>query len=243
MLGEAFIEISAICEVINGGEEEHFGFHISPLPDDITIDAMTDTGCQSYLAGLMIMRKFDLSSRDLIPVNMQMHSAYNHCIPVLGAATLRLSGVDESDSKRTTQQMVYITNDTDKFFLSREALCIIPDHFPVIGEVSTPAGCEAVGTDYARSHRLDCNCPKRTSPPPLPTTLLFPAIEENVARLKQYLLDCYTSITFNVCEHQPLLMMEGPPMHLMIDPKATPTVYHSSIPVPIHWQDDVKAGL
>ena len=32
-------------------------------------------------------------------------------------------------------------------------------------------------------------------------------------------------------------------MRLMIDPKATPTAYHSPIPIPIHWQDDVKAGL
>ena len=32
-------------------------------------------------------------------------------------------------------------------------------------------------------------------------------------------------------------------MRLMIDPKAKPTAYHSPIPIPIHWQDDVKAGL
>ena len=32
-------------------------------------------------------------------------------------------------------------------------------------------------------------------------------------------------------------------MYLMIDPKATPTAYHSPIPIPIHWQDSVKAGL
>ena len=32
-------------------------------------------------------------------------------------------------------------------------------------------------------------------------------------------------------------------MHLMIDPEAKPIAYHSPIPVPIHWQDDVKAGL
>ena len=29
----------------------------------------------------------------------------------------------------------------------------------------------------------------------------------------------------------------------LIDPKAKPTAYHSPIPVPIHWQDDVKAEL
>ena len=32
-------------------------------------------------------------------------------------------------------------------------------------------------------------------------------------------------------------------MRLMIDPHATPTAHHSPIPVPLHWQDEVKAGL
>ena len=32
-------------------------------------------------------------------------------------------------------------------------------------------------------------------------------------------------------------------MCLMIDPEVKTTVYHSVIPVPTHWQDDVKAGL
>ena len=87
---------------------------------------------------------------------------------------------------------------------------------------------------------LDCDCPKRTKPPPLPTGLPCPATEENVMQLKH---DYYRTSTFNKCEHRPLPMMEGPPMWLMIDPKAKPTAYHSPIPVPIHWQDAVKAGL
>ena len=32
-------------------------------------------------------------------------------------------------------------------------------------------------------------------------------------------------------------------MRLMIDPKATPTAHHMPIPVPLHWQDEDKAGL
>lgn len=32
-------------------------------------------------------------------------------------------------------------------------------------------------------------------------------------------------------------------MHLMIDPKSKPPAYHSPIPIPIHWQDDIKAEL
>jgi len=30
---------------------------------------------------------------------------------------------------------------------------------------------------------------------------------------------------------------------LMVDPDAHPVAYHTPIPIPIHWQDDVKAGL
>lgn len=38
-------------------------------------------------------------------------------------------------------------------------------------------------------------------------------------------------------------MMAGPPLRLMVDPDARPVAYHTPIPVPAHWQDDVKAGL
>ena len=38
-------------------------------------------------------------------------------------------------------------------------------------------------------------------------------------------------------------MMEGPPLRLMIDPQAKPVAFHTPVPVPLHWQEDVKAGL
>ena len=37
-------------------------------------------------------------------------------------------------------------------------------------------------------------------------------------------------------------MMSGPPMGLMIS-DAKPVAYHAPIPVPVHWQEQVKAGL
>lgn len=88
-----------------------------------------------------------------------------------------------------------------------------------------------------------CQCPRRTKPPPLPTSLPYPADEATKHKHKQYLLEYYRSSTFNTCEHQTLPLMDGPPMRFMIDPHATATAHHSPIPVPIHWQDKVKAGL
>ena len=37
--------------------------------------------------------------------------------------------------------------------------------------------------------------------------------------------------------------MPPPPLRIMVDPNATPIAYHTPIPVPLHWRDDVKAGL
>ena len=62
---------------------------------------------------------------------MQIHSADNHDIPILGAVILRLSGMDKLGDERMTQQIIYITDSTDKLFLSGEAcvdLAIIPVH-------------------------------------------------------------------------------------------------------------------
>ena len=38
-------------------------------------------------------------------------------------------------------------------------------------------------------------------------------------------------------------MMKTKPLRLMINPDASPTAHHTPVPVPIHWQDDVKARL
>ena len=90
----------------------------------------------------------------------------------------------------------------------------------------------------------ECHCPTTSLPPPTPITTPittpFPADEANVENLKQWLLNHYAA---NTCPHCPLPLMTGPPIALMVNPKATPMAIYSPIPVPLHWQDAVKAGL
>ena len=71
----------------------------------------------------------------------------------------------------------------------------------------------------------------------------FPTAGETTAHLQQWLLYYYRSSTFNTCEHQPLSLMDGLPMRLMIDPDAEPKAHHTPIPVLPHWRAYVKAGL
>ena len=235
---------------------EHFGFPLKPVPKVAFISAMADTGCQSCLAGTNVAKSLGLSNNDLIPVRLRMHSANNQDIHILGAAIMKLSHKDKS-----TRQIVYVTGSTRKMFLSREAcadLGIISQGFPE-STISTlpslhPERPYTSPTPPAQLDNVDsngptpapqptCSCPRRTKPPPAPSSLPFPATPENRVKLQEYILKHYAASTFNTCEHQVLPLMDGPPLRLMIDPTATPSVHHSPIPVPLHWQDAVKADL
>ena len=79
---------------------ENFGFHLSVLPNAVSVDAMANTGCQSCLAGFKLIEKLKLSSKDFIPVNMQIHSADNHDILILVAVIHRLFRRDQLGDER-----------------------------------------------------------------------------------------------------------------------------------------------
>ena len=246
---EETLQIPAIRQAIDGHQWEdydHFRFPLKVLQVCSFVSAMADTGCQSCLAGLKVVKKLGVSVRDLIPVDIKMQAVNNDSIRILSATILRLSGKNSKGEEQSTRQMVYETDYTDKLFLSREAcvdLGIIPNTFPTIGKAEETKSANPISTTDTPLSQQECQCPKRTTPPPLPTSLPFPATEANREKLQQYLLEYYASSTFNTCEHHTLPLVDGPPMRLMIDPDATPTANYSPIPVPLHWQDDVKAGL
>ena len=231
----------ALTATTNPDDYRALGFKpVTSQPRTAKLTAMADTGCQSCLAGMKVLHRLGLRESDLIPVTLRMHAANNNGIKILGAAILRFSGQSNSGQILATRQLVYVTSDTDKLFLSREActaLGMITKNFPSVGEMNKEDKAAGI-TQHA-----PCDCPPRRKPPPKPTELPFPATEDNRASLQQWLLDHYQSSTFNTCEHQPLPLMDSVPMRLMVDPDAEPVAHHTPVPVPLHWQDQVKAGL
>lgn len=198
--------------------------------------AIADTGCQSCLAGVQIIRQLNLKPEDLLQAATNMHAADNRPIPIIGALPLLITAPTTEGKLLQSRQLTYVTDTLqDTLYLSREActdLGIISQDFPTVGHNDV----------CAAAPHTTCDCPLRQPPPPLPT-LPFPATAENREKLEKFLLDYYKSSTFNTCEHQPLPLMEGPPLHLMINPDAEPVAHHSPIPVPLHWQEEVKAAL
>ena len=68
--------------------------------------------------------------------------------------------------------------------------------------------------------------------------------EDNLPRIKEYILNRYASSAFNCCEQQPLpLMKDSPPLRLFVDKDAKPVSVFTPSQVPLHWTASVKAGL
>jgi hypothetical protein len=135
--------------------------------------------------------------------------------------------------------MAYISPDTTRFYLSRNALIqldVITRDFPRIGAATEASPIES-------SPQASCGCPARTIPPSRPKELPFACSPENNSQMQQWLLDRFASSTFNQCTHQPLPGMTGPTISLHVDPEATPSAVHTPAPVPLHWQDIVKQQL
>ncbi|CAC5355201.1 unnamed protein product [Mytilus coruscus] len=152
---------------------KQLGFQYSVVSQqrNTIIPAMADTACQSCLARIKVLHKIGLTKSDLIPVNMQMHAANNKSIVILGAVILGLSGKDQDNHELETRQIVYITDSSDKFFLSKEAcitLGIISENFPCIDEIigSVTDTSSQTNDENRFKTKVDCNCPKRQTPPP-----------------------------------------------------------------------------
>ena len=169
------------------------------------MQALAYTGCQSCLAGTNILRLLGLQQSDIIPVTMQMSAATNQGIKISGAIVARVGGKSAAGSAET-RQIIYLTDDTKRLFLSKQAciaLGLISKNFPTVGETHSSV-CQ-VTSDRA------CQCPTRKPPPPVPSEIPFAPVAANRQKLETWLKDRYSSSAFNVCTHQLLPTMSGPP--------------------------------
>ena len=97
------------------------------------------------------------------------------------------SGTAKSGKRVETRQILYVTDNADKLFISCEAcisLGMIGENFPSISEAASL---------MTSSKEAICDCPRRTLQPPRPANPPCPPTEEKIPRIKQYLMDYYTA--------------------------------------------------
>ena len=235
----------------NGEDYRKFGIK-EPRITPTYIDVIVDSGAQSCLWSRQDFLQCGFSMKDLIPVQHEMKAANTESIAIDGAIFVRLSGRSRNGRKAEAAVMVYISPEAKSFFLSKDAmiqLCIVSHDFPQIGAADNHVpSCHAIGTNDVHSvppnHKLaECGCPVREAPPGKPDILPFSCKPENRNKMKEWLLDRYSSSTFNKCPHQPLPTMDGPPIKIHIDPNAKPIAFRKPAPIPLHWQEQVEQEI
>ena len=89
---------------------------------------------------------------------------------------------------------------------------------------------------------LPCSCPRRRFVA-APSSLPMPAVESNRKALEEFIKDHYRAGAFNVCKRQPWPVTSGPPMRMHTNPQAVPTYHRKPTKVPLHFREEVRAGL
>ena len=224
------------------------------------IDVVVDSGAQSCLWSQEEFVLSGFSMSDLIPVRNSLKAANKAPINIVGAILLRISGKSGEGENKEAAVMTYVSPDAQHFYLSKEAMVqldIIDEDFPQVGAsiklkkvirqqhvsgASFPDG-ESIGDGSSLPLEGTCTCKKRELPPPKPESLPFPCTPENNTKMKNWLLERYSSSTFNKCPHQMLPTMEGPPIKIHVSPDAKPVAFRKPAPVPLHWQEQVKDEL
>ena len=69
-----------------------------------------------------------------------------------------------------------------------------------------------------------------------------PHLEEKVPQLRQWLLERFSGSTFKV-DKRPFPVMNGRPHHIHLVDNATPYACHTPIPIPKHWEKEVKKQI
>ena len=216
-----------------------------------------DTGAQLTTVPVSILSALNIKVENLLPVATNLNTVTGMPVDIIGGIFLTFTGTNPTTGGvRITRQLAYVSRSVPYPFMSREActdLGVIPLSFPAIGSCDAPPATAAAtsathtpctNTGVSSPGDAPCSCPLRQPPPTTPPVLPCSPTKENLPQLKQYIMDRYAASAFNTCEHQVLpLMQDSPPLRLFADEEATPVAFHSPAAVPVHWNEQVKAGL
>ena len=202
----------------------------------VVVRALADTGASHCIISERVWKNMGCDSGLLSPTSLTLGAANGTDINVLGGAMIDVSVLDSPGNSTTTAAAV-CAGTGEEMFLSKAVLMklgIVHEKFPEV--LSEKVSIAAVSDE-------SCPCTARTTAPPPPSAPPVPLTEANRERLQDFLLQYYSSSTFNNCTHQALPGMAGEPLRVHIDKSVPPTTVNRPSTVSVHWQKKVKAAL
>ena len=216
-------------------------------PDDIPSSRKTqikifpDSGASICLGGPKHLRCMGLKEENLIPSSKVVRA--------VGGSTITCRGwlpVQFTVGGKSTKQALYICDKIEKLYFSKTAcmdVSILPPYFPT--PMATSSHCKvnwmpgdstsAACLPNMEQQSPHLQLPIRPAEPPLPAT------EENVGKLKEWLLEQFANSAFNNDGRFPA--MSAQPAHIHLKEGAVAKARHNPIPVPYHLKEPVRQAL
>lgn len=191
------------------------------------VNAVADTGAQVCVAGASFMSTMNLKPA-LLQRRAGLKDVADYPLKCMGSAPYRISLGGLS-----TVQEVYFLKTAKQLYLSLPAckkLGLVHPDFPHQAPLIASTSIEG-----------DPRIPTPTLVP-RPSVIPLPPLEENASRLEEWLLQHFSSTTFNT-SREPLPVMAGKPHHIHLAPDAVPHACHTPASVPKHWEKEVKEQL
>ena len=195
------------------------------------VSVLPDTGANLCLLGPKHINIIGLSINDLNDSSKTLNVAGGSKMMTTKkfVATIQLG-------EKETNLIIFYCENVERFFLSRQAcidLGIVPTTFPYPPEVLT-----AYSVDKQTTVGINREIKLPTKPPVLP----FPPKEENVQKLKKYLIDCFSTTVFNNTKPFPKLSTPPARIHLKENYVMPKPAYQPAM-VAEHWAEKVKQAI
>lgn len=208
--------------------------HVQPLLKGVKackpMLVFPDTGANICLIGPTQLKLLGIHLNQIYSGTFNISVAGGSSIKAIGSFNTKLTLGD-----RVTSQNVFFSKSADRFFLSRQAciaLGIVPPSFP-------HPPIDSIESKTLMSVLSDMN---DRSVPDRPKELPFAPIEENVAKLKEYLLLQFANSAFNRTEPFPKLSTPPATIHLKPDHIIPKPAYWPAT-VAEHWAEEVRASI
>ncbi|XP_066964375.1 uncharacterized protein [Macrobrachium rosenbergii] len=208
--------------------------------ESVIVEAIPDTGAEVCVVGVDLLPKLGLKVPNLSLCNVIVNHAGEKSLKIYGTVDMLIELGHKSVSTS-----VIVVQGTTRFYMSLgvcKSLGLVHAKFPnhTVATVHDVTQKPPVSTNPHQTHEEN-GC-SRVGDVGREREMPYPAMEENVQRLRDWLLQRFAKTTFNVSRN-PLPMMKGAPHHIHLREGATPHACHTPIPVPKHWEADVKAQL
>ena len=156
-----------------------------------TATAIVDSGAQVCVWGWNQCRAAGFTRNDLTPVKQKLNGVSKSQIIIYGAVLLRLHGTSNLGDHYSAAAIVYVSPDVSGLYISKQVmiqLCIVPEGFPSIGGARQGKQFISEQASVSETENDECPCTPQTLPPGRPKVLSMSLTEENIPRMKQWLL-------------------------------------------------------